>query len=151
MKILVCIDGEPHTAGAVERAISLGLSRSAEVTALHVIDPWLKQFHNEIYAQGRRQYLDYVDHCLRDKADHARREFDGMCLAEGMRAGFKVRHGDPMDEILKEVRHAAPDLLITGSKPLNLWGRIRSGNLPLRLGKKLRGKTELMSVEAGRR
>ena len=146
MKILVCADGQPHTRGAVERAITLGLSRSAEVTALHVIDPWLKQFHNEIYAQGRRQYLDYVDGCLREEADRVRREFDGMCLAEGLQAGFKVRHGEPLGEILDEVRHAVPDLLITGGKPLNMWGRICSGNLPLRLGKKLRGQTEMMSV-----
>jgi len=150
VKILVCTDGEPHTGGAVARAIALGLSRSAEVTALHVIDPWLKQFHNEIYAQGRRQFRDYVDDCLQEEADRVRREFDGMCLAAGLNAGFKVRHGEPMDEILKEVRHAVPDLVLTGSKPLNVWGRIRSRNLPLRLGKKLRGKTEMMSVEARR-
>ena len=150
MKILVCTDGEPHTRGAVARAISLGLARSAEVTALHVIDPWLKQFHNEIHAQGRRQYLDYVDDCLREEADRVRREFDGMCLAEGLQAGFKIRHGEPMDEILKEVRHAEPDLLITGNKPLNMWGRLRSGNLPLRLIKQLRGQTEMLSVGARR-
>ena len=144
------MDGEPHTTGAVERAISLGLTRSAEVTALHVIDPWLKQFYNEIHAQGRRQYLDYVDDCLQEEAERVRREFDGMCLAEGLQAGFKVRHGEPFEEILNEVRFVAPDLLITGSKPLTAWGRFRSGNLPLRLRKKLQGQTEMISVEARR-
>ena len=69
MKVLVCIDGEPHTTRAIQHAISLGLYRPAEVTALHVIDPWLKQFYNEIHAQGRKQYLEHVDACLRENAE----------------------------------------------------------------------------------
>ncbi|MYJ96035.1 MAG: universal stress protein [Proteobacteria bacterium] len=146
VKILVCTDGERHTRGAVERAISLGLSRSAEVTALHVIDTWLKQFHNEIHAQGRRKYLDYVDDCLREEAARVRREFSGMCHAEGLQAGFKVRHGEPLEEILDEVCCAAPDLLITGSKPLTAWGRLRSGNLPARLSRRLGKQTAMITV-----
>ena len=148
MKILVCIDGESHTRGAVERAISLGVSRSADVTALHVIDPWLKQFYNELYAQGRKQYLDYVDDCLQEDAGRIHREFEGMCRAEGLNAGYKVRHGEPISEILKEVRRVRPDLLITGHKPLNAWGRFRSGNLPLKLSKRLGGQINLLFVDA---
>lgn len=150
MKILVCIDGEPHTRGAIERAISLGLSRSAEVTALHVIDPWLKQFCNEIHAQGRKKYLKYVDDCLRENAERARGEFDLMCLSEGLQAGFKVRRGEPFEEILDEVRTARPDLLITGRKPLTAWGRFRSGHLPLRLGKTVGDLTSMMAIESER-
>lgn len=148
MKILVCIDGESHTRGAIERAISLGVSRSADVTALHVIDSWLKQFHNEIYAQGRKQYLDYVDGCLQEDAERVHREFEGMCRAEGLSAGYRVRHGEPITEILEEVHQKCPDLLIIGRKSLNAWGRIRSGNLPQKLSKKLGGRTKLLSVEA---
>ena len=148
MKVLVCIDGEPHTRGAIEQAISLGRSRSAEVTALHVIDPWLKQFYNEIYAQGRKRYLEYVDSCLREDAGQVQREFEGMCRAEGLSACFKVRHGEPIAEILEEVRKECPDLLITGCKQLNAWGRFRSGNLPLKLSKRIGGQTRLLSVEA---
>ena len=148
MKILVCIDGESHTRGAIERAISLGLARSGEVAALHVIDPWLKQFYNEIYAQGRKQYLEYVDDCLRERADHAQREFEGMCMAEGLKAGFRIRHGEPFAEILEEVRHVRPDLLITGRKRLNVWGRFRSANLPLRLRKKVGDEFSMISIES---
>ena len=148
MKILVCIDGEPHTRGAIGRAISLGLSRPADVTALHVIDPWLKQFYNEMYAQGRKRYLDYVDGCLQEDAERVHREFEGMCRAEGLSAGYKVRHGEPIAEILEEVRKECPDLLITGCKQLNSWGRFRSGNLPLKLSKRIGGQTRLLSVEA---
>lgn len=148
MKVLVCIDGEPHSRGAIEHAISLGLSRSAEVAGLHVVDPWLKQFYNEIYAQGRKQYLDYVDACLQENAERVHKEFGEMCLAKGLRAGFKVRYGEPAAEILDEVRQSAPGLLITGSKPLNAWGRFRSRNLPLRLKKKVGRQTSMISIEA---
>ena len=148
MRILVCIDGEPHSRQAAQRAITLCLSQPAEVTALHVIDPWLKKFYNELYSQGRKQYLEYVDECLREKAEGARREFNEMCLAEGIQAHFKVRHGEPMDEILEEVRQGTPDLLITGRKRLSAWGRFRSGDLPSRLRKKLGARISIISVKA---
>ena len=148
MRILVCIDGEPHSRQAAQRAITLCLSKSAEVTALHVIDPWLKKFYNELYSQGRKQYLEYVDKCLREKAEGAHREFNQMCLAEGIQARFKVRHGVPMEEILEEIRQGVPDLLITGEKKLSAWGRFRSGDLPSRLRKKLGARISIISVKA---
>ena len=151
MKILVCIDGEPHSRRAIRRAIALGLSEPADVTALHIIDPWLKKFYNEIYSQGRKQYLEYVDECLRAKAERVHQEFDEMCLEEGLQARFKVRHGEPVAEILEEVREVDPDLLITGGKELSAWGRFRSGNLPTRLRKKVGGRTSMISVTAADR
>ena len=146
MKILVCIDGEPHSKSAIQRAIFLGLSLPAEVTALHVIDPWLKKFYNELYSQGRRRYLEYVDECLWARAEHVHKEFSGMCLAEGIEARFKVRHGEPMTEIMEEVLQVAPDLLITGRKQLNGWGRFRSGNLPLRLRNQVGRQVSMISI-----
>ncbi len=146
MKVLVCIDGEPHSKSAVQRAIFLGLSLPAEVTALHVIDPWLKKFYNELYSQGRKQYLEYVDECLQAEAKQVHKEFDEMCLAEGFEARFKVRHGEPMTEILEEVRQLDPDLLITGGKQLTAWGRFRSANLPLRLRKQVGRQVSMLSI-----
>tara|TARA_Y100000817_G_scaffold314584_1_gene313983 strand:- start:235 stop:684 length:450 start_codon:yes stop_codon:yes gene_type:complete len=137
MKILVCADGESHSTIAIKKAVSMGLSLTAEVTALHVIDPWLKTFHDEIYAQGRRQYLEYVEECLEVNAEEAKRAFYLECIAEGFNANFKVRRGEPLVEILDEVSETVPDLLITGGKRLTLWGRFGSGNLPLQLQKKI--------------
>ena len=146
MKVLVCIDGEPHSNSAVQRAIFIGLSLPAEVTALHVIDPWLKKFYNELYSQGRKQYLEYVDECLQAEAKQMHKKFDEMCLTEGLEARFKVRHGEPMTEILEEVRQLAPDLLITGCKQLTAWGRFRSANLPLRLRKQVDRQVSMLSI-----
>lgn len=146
MKILVCTDGQGHSDAAVQRAIRLGRSLQAEVTALHVIDPWLKKFYNELYAQGRKRYLEYVDECLSDEAEQARREFDALCRAEGLRGIFKVRQGEPLQEILEELRESPPDLVIAGSKQMNAWGRFRSRNLPRQLQKK--AGTEVLVIPA---
>jgi len=146
LKILVCIDGEPHSKGAIQWAIRLGLSLPAEVTALHVIDPYLKKFYNELFSQGRKRYLEYVDESLQGKADQVCREFTEMCQAEGLETRIKLRQGEPLEEILEELQQTAPDLLITGAKQLNTWGRFRSRNLPLQLQKKASPAIPLLSV-----
>jgi len=144
--ILVCIDGEPHSKRAIQWAIRLGLSLPAEVTALHVIDPYLKKFYNELYSQGRKQYLEYVDESLQGAADQACREFTEMCETQGLEARFKIRHGEPLQEILEELRQTLPHMLITGGKKLNAWGRFRSRGLPFRLQKKTDTSTSMLSV-----
>jgi hypothetical protein len=80
----------------MQRVIHLGLSLPAEVTALHVIDPYLKKFYNEHYSQGRKQYLEYVEECLQDEADKLRREFTTLCQAQGLIADFRLRRGEPL-------------------------------------------------------
>lgn len=146
MKILLCLDGEPHTRAAIEHAIGLGLSERAEVIGLHVVDPWLRQFYSEIYAQGRKEYLEWVDECLKAEALEAGEAFDALCNAQGLEADFRIRHGEPLAEILAEVDDLSPDLVITGDKPLTAWGRLRSGNLPVRLKKKLGAEIPMISI-----
>ncbi len=147
-KILVCIDGEPHTKHAIQWAIRLGLSLPAKVTALHVIDPYLKSYSDELYSQGRKQYKEYVDEIMQVRADRARREFAEMCQTQGLEAKFKIRHGEPVQEIVEELRKTAPNLLITGGKQLNAWGRFRSRNLPFLLQKKADTPISMLSVIA---
>jgi nucleotide-binding universal stress UspA family protein len=147
MRILICADGESHSKSAIKKAISLGLCFSAEVTALHVVDPWLKTFYNEIYAQGRKQYLEYVDKCLQENAEQTRRAFNEECVAKKFNAAFKVRHGEPLGEILEEMSEFPPDLLITGGKRLNVWSRFKSGNLPLQLKKKINKEVLMIVVD----
>lgn len=149
MKILVCLDGEPHTRAAIERAIALARREDAEILSLHVVDPWLEQFSSEIYAQGRREYLEWVEACRADEASRAREEFESLCTDGRVRARFKLRHGDPLTEILAELREAEPDLVITGARPLSFWERLRSGNLPQRLNRALAGEIPMLAVEAG--
>jgi len=148
VKILVCLDGEPHTRAAIDHAISLGLTEQAEVVGLHVVDPWLRQFYSEIYAQGRKEYLEWVDACLKTDALVAGEAFDSLCRAQGLEADFRIRHGEPLEEILEEIDDLRPDLVITGTKSLTAWERFRSGNLPARLQKRLDGEVPVTAVRS---
>lgn len=133
MRILVCLDGEPHTSGAVERAIELTRSESAELTGLHVMDEWLRQFSSEIYAQGRKEYLEWVDQCLEEKASLIRESFAALCHRNDVAAQFILRDGEPLAEILAVVREHEPDRIIVGGKPLTGIDKFRSGKLTERL------------------
>ncbi len=64
-----------------------------------------------------------------------------------MEADFKIRHGEPLTQILEEIEELSPDLVITGAKALTAWGRFRSANVPLRLKRKLSGTTSIVSIE----
>lgn len=136
MKVLVCTDGQAHSRAAMEHAIRMGLTAQVEVTGLHVLDPYLKKFYNELYSQGRKRYLEYVEECLQQEAERARFEFLSLCRAGGLECRFRLRRGEPLREILAEVRELRPDVVITGGKKLNAWGRFRSRNLPRQLQKK---------------
>lgn len=137
MRLLVCLDGEPHTRGAIERAIDVAINESAEPVGVHVIDQWLRQFSTEIYAQGRKEYLEWVDRCLEERAAAIREEFAARCHSRGVRARFVLRDGDPFAEILALVGKLEPELVITGEKTLTRWGRVGAGKLPRRLRAKL--------------
>ena len=146
MKVLICLDGEPHTRDAIDHAIGLGLSEQAEIFGLHVVDPWLRQFYSEIYAQGRREYLEWVDESLLAQALEAGEAFDVRCSERGLDVDFRIRHGEPLAEILEEIDDLAPDLVVTGGKPLTAWGRFRSGNLPARLETAIGARIPVVSI-----
>ena len=147
MRILVCVDGEPHTNGAVERAIELARTESAELIGLHVIDEWLRQFSSEIYAQGRKEYLEWVDQCLEKKASAVRESFTTQCHAKSVTARFVLRDGEPLAEILAVARELKPDLVLVGGKSLRGLDHYRSGKLPRRLTNKLARTAQVVSIQ----
>ena len=131
--ILVALDGDAHTQRALAHALDLSRRHGATLIGLHVMDSYLKRFHNEIYAVGRQEYLDHVDRCLREGAERILREFQNLAEKEDVRAKPKLRHGDPLEEIVEESRSDEVDLLIIGGKRLHGFDRWRSGNLPEKL------------------
>ena len=115
-RILVAIDGEPHTDAAVKWALELAHDRDLEVVAIHVKDPYLKQFSNDIYAQGREEYLDHVEDCLDAKAIEAIDEFGKAADVAGIRWDAKTVYGNPKKAIEKEVSLHEYQVLVTGRK-----------------------------------
>ncbi len=138
-QILLASDGEPHTEKATDVCLELARMFDAYVTVIHVMDPYLKQFYNEIYAQGRKEYLEHIDTCLRTDADRLEKRLKDIFEPAASKFLFLKSYGDPEQEILKELNAKPYDLLITGGKLLTGIKKITSWNLPSRLEMKSPG------------
>ncbi len=143
--ILLCTDGKSHSRRAEEWAFRLASEFRASLTVLHVRDIFLKQFYNEIYAQGRREYLEHVDAELVREAEAVKVHISKCCLANDIACHFRVRYGEPLEEILDEVEKGGYDLVVVGGKKLRGIRAFRSWNLPARLSSRL-GDTSILIV-----
>ncbi len=140
--IILCIDGERYTEKAVNYAIEMTVALNASLTALHVINPYLKKFADEIYAVGRIEYINHIDKELRKEAEDIINGFKAMADSIGLSYNVIVRYGPPAEEIIKEVTENSYDLLILGAKQVNtLNAKIRSFNLPGKIFKNLKVPT----------
>ena len=132
--IILCIDGEEATEKAVRYALEIAGACNARLTALHVINPYLKKFADEIYAVGRNEYCAHIDNALRNEADDIIAGFKAMADPLGLSYTVILRYGPPEEEIAKEVSEHAYDLLIIGAKHAGSFNaKIRSFNLPGKL------------------
>ena len=136
--ILLCIDGEQWTEKAIDYAIEIDRAFNGRLTALHVINPYLKKFANEIYAVGRIEYSNHIDKELGKEAEKIITGFKTTADSIGLSYNVIVRYGSPVEEIIKEVSENSYDLLILGTKSLaTLKAKIESFNLPKKIFKNL--------------
>ena len=131
--ILVAIDGERHSLMAARWSLRLAAALGRRIVAVHVKDPYLKQFQNEIYAQGRQEYLDYVDACLEETAGEALDAFGRAAEEWEVLWTCKVRQGDPAEEMLEEIREGEYGLLVIGARGSEGSRRKRRGGLAFRV------------------
>jgi nucleotide-binding universal stress UspA family protein len=136
--ILLAIDGEPRTEAAVARALELAAERDVPVVAVHVKDPYLKQFASEIYAQGREEYLEHVDDCLEAAAREATDRFAVAARERGIAFETKVVEGDTLEELRSEIERGAYAVALLGGalqKGVAAWlSRSLSSDLSSRAG-----------------
>lgn len=136
-KILICTDGEDHTLRAEDHAISLAKQTGAEIVCVHVVNPFLKKFVNEIYAVGRNECMDHIDASLQREGDNALNKFSEKAASKGMTPVLLMKYGDPEQEILSEIENGAYDMVIMGAKQLTGWKKnFESFNLPEKIFKK---------------
>ncbi len=137
-RMLLCIDGEEHTAKAVEYALQVSKATGAELTVLHVIDGFLleKRISHEIYAVGRNEYRAYVREELSKLADKCIKRFEERAEKAGVKFSTKLRSGHPVEEVLKEIAESSYDLVVMGDKAdQGIW-KLKSRNLPLKVFRK---------------
>ncbi len=131
--ILLANDGEDHSRKAIDACLEIAGRFQARVTVIHVLDPYLKQFYNEIYAQGRKEYLEHVDYCLKIHSDSLEKDMEHLFKKNSISFSFIRRYGDPETEILAEAKKRHYDLLIMGGKILTGLQRFTSWNLPTKI------------------
>lgn len=120
-KILLCTDGEEQTKKAEEYALTISLGIGASVTALHVVDPFLKKYTNEIYAVNRDECREHLDKSLQAEGEAAVAAFAARAAETGLSVSVLLRYGDPTEEILKELDDNSYDMVVMGSKVLKGW------------------------------
>lgn len=124
--ILVGVDGEPHTKATVRWALSLASTLGKRIVALHVKDPYLKKFEGELYAQGRREYLQHIDACLEENAAEALAAFERCTRGFDVDWCWKERQGNPAEELIAEAKEGVYGLLVVGANSRSggfLWSK----------------------------
>jgi nucleotide-binding universal stress UspA family protein len=136
MHILFCVDGEPHTEKALRHALLLTGALSANLTALHVVDPYLEKYTHEIYAVGRNECRAHLDQSLRKEGLSALKEFAAIAATAGIAATTELADGDRAEVIV--ARASTFDLVVVGGSVLEGWyQRFESRNLPEQLFRRL--------------
>lgn len=131
--ILLAVDGESHTVAAITEAGRLARAQGRRVVVFHAEDPYLKQFSNEIYAQGREEYLEHVDQCLAEEGEKAVEGARARLVEDGVESEIVIRKGEPFEAIEAELESRSYSVLIVGRKSRSngLWRRRQ--DLPARL------------------
>jgi nucleotide-binding universal stress UspA family protein len=134
-KILVPIDGSPHSEKALKSAIEIAKKFNASLTLLHVIE---KPIYvslpqpapvTDYHAQELRgQTLDYRAHRPKpDSTVNIARRLGRRILAngiymvksEGLDANMKLKQGDPAERIIETAEEDKFDLIVMGSRGLS--------------------------------
>jgi len=137
-KILLCIDGEEHTAKAEDYAITLARQSGAVIVALYAVSPYLKKFTTEIYAVNRDECCAHLDRSLMREGGAALAIFEGKASRHQVKVSSMVLYGFPEQIIAEEAEQGCYDLVILGGKTLRTWKeRFESCNLPGKIFKDL--------------
>ncbi len=140
-RILLAVDGEPHTREAVNWALDLAVGLGATLNPVHIRDPYLKQFSNEIYAQGREEYLEHVQRCLEEMARMARASFESTIdeylerrrVAKEPDWTFDVLDGDPAEQLTAHIERGEYSMLVFGRRRRTRFAALKSRDLAERL------------------
>ena len=137
-RILLCIDGEPHSAAAVAAALELVRVVAGELDALYVVDPYLKKFTTEIYAVNRDACRDHLDRSLTAEGEAAHQALQEQARLAGVQVGRLLEQGPPDEVIPRLAATGGYDLLVLGGKRFSSrFERWSSRDLPSRLDGKL--------------
>ena len=140
-RILLAVDGEPQTDEAMCWALDLALGLGVTLNLVHIRDPYLKQFSNEIYAQGREEYLEHVQQCLEEKARKAQASFESTVKeylerrrdAKEPNWTIDVLDGDHAEQLTAHIKRGEYSMLVLGKRRRTRFAALKSRGLAERL------------------
>jgi nucleotide-binding universal stress UspA family protein len=133
-RILLCIDGEPHTEAAINLALEVSRVHKSALDALYVIDPYLKKFTNEIYAINRDECRAHLDRSLAAEGESALYQLLARAAVADVPVGRLLESGPPEEVIPRVTLAGGYDLVVLGGKRFNgRYDRWTSRDLPGRL------------------
>ena len=144
-------DGKDHSRQALSWAFAMAKAAEIPLTILHVIDPYLKQFYNEIYSQGRKEYLEHVEVEIRKHADRLLQQIEKNADRWGVKPVILTPYGDAFKEISTVIKNGRYDLVITGGKKVSGINAFRSWNLPAKLATKLPSQSIIIIRQESRK
>ena len=134
-RILLALDGESPASHLLAYAMDLAGALGAAVTAVAVADPCLREYATELYAQGRREYLEHLETELAQECRHVLAE----AREEGRRRGVPVDllclRGDPPLEVSREAARGSYDLVVAATRFPSWRTRLAFPDLGRRLAK----------------
>lgn len=131
--ILIGVDGERYTDAAIRYGVEMAARMGVGIVGLHVRDPYLKQFYNEIYAQGRAAYLEHVEQELCRVAERAEQQFWQWVRRGPLSVQFRSLSGDPLTQLQQEEATGRYAMIVLGRAPVRRLDRFRGEKLPARL------------------
>lgn len=145
-RILLCLDGEPHSEVACAQALELARGGAA-LDALYVVDPYLKKFTHEIYAANRDECREHLDRSLAAEGEAALDIFSARAQQAGITVGHLLQFGEPETVIPQLVAAGNYDLVVMGGKRFSgRYERWTSRDLPGRLDGKFAAPVLLCRV-----
>jgi nucleotide-binding universal stress UspA family protein len=146
-RILLCVDGEPHTEAAVGLALELAKIHGARLDGLYVVDPFLKKFTNEIYAVNRNECREHLDRSLAAEGEAALDRLCEQAAAAAVVPRRLLEYGPPEEIIPRLAAEGSYDLIVLGGKRFaGRYERWTSRDLPSRLDCKLAAPVLLARV-----
>ena len=118
MKILLAYDGLERSKHALEETGELAAAGEPEVTIVSVVP----ESEAQATKSGGHRWL--APHAHQDVAVAHKYLRD-----RGIASEMRVLHGDPSEEILREAREGAYDLIVVGSRELGPIGRAVLGSV----------------------
>ena len=127
LKVLIPVDGSSSSRNSVEKAMSTGVLRDAQVHIMTVISPTYA-------APTRNPYM--AAEMVTELAD-ANKKYAETVLAEAKQAispvvevtSAVIREGNPAEEILKYAEEIGSNLVVMGNRGLSTFNKVLLGSV----------------------